>query len=188
MYTRKDWITVPFGRCLYFEPLPRRCHMRDKSHRRFFYLLVCSRLQRPQLFGRHRRVLPRYAPAFILWIFFLINYDLGSPCEHNGICVNIPGSFACNCSQGFTGPRCETNINECESHPCQNEGSCLDDPGTFRCVCMPGEFGFFWVLRLYFTNTFKPLQTQASPEPNVKLILTNAQLHRAWTAAHAMTT
>lgn len=63
----------------------------------------------------------------------------GSPCEHDGICVNTPGSFACNCTQGFTGPRCETNINECESHPCKNDGSCLDDPGTFRCVCMPGE-------------------------------------------------
>ncbi|KAI4496487.1 hypothetical protein M0804_000297 [Polistes exclamans] len=63
----------------------------------------------------------------------------GSPCEHDGICVNTPGSFACNCTQGFTGPRCETNVNECESHPCQNDGSCLDDPGTFRCVCMPGD-------------------------------------------------
>lgn len=66
----------------------------------------------------------------------------GSPCEHNGKCVNTPGSFACNCTQGFTGPRCETNVNECESHPCQNEGSCLDDPGTFRCVCMPGKHQF----------------------------------------------
>lgn len=65
----------------------------------------------------------------------------GSPCEHDGICVNTPGSFACNCTQGFTGPRCETNVNECESHPCQNDGSCLDDPGTFRCVCMPGKCG-----------------------------------------------
>nr|CAD7408408.1 unnamed protein product [Timema poppensis] len=64
---------------------------------------------------------------------------LGSPCEHDGNCVNTPGSFACNCTQGFTGPRCETNVNECESHPCQNDGSCLDDPGTFRCVCMPGN-------------------------------------------------
>ncbi|KAL2718628.1 NOTCH protein, partial [Vespula squamosa] len=63
--------------------------------------------------------------------------EQGSPCEHDGICVNTPGSFACNCTQGFTGPRCETNVNECESHPCQNDGSCLDDPGTFRCVCMP---------------------------------------------------
>ncbi|KAF4523891.1 hypothetical protein B566_EDAN016083, partial [Ephemera danica] len=62
---------------------------------------------------------------------------VGSPCEHDGLCVNTPGSFACNCTQGFTGPRCETNVNECESLPCQNDGSCLDDPGTFRCVCMP---------------------------------------------------
>ncbi|CAB0039615.1 unnamed protein product [Trichogramma brassicae] len=66
--------------------------------------------------------------------------EQGSPCEHDGICVNTPGSFACNCTQGFTGPRCETNINECESHPCRNDGSCLDDPGTFRCVCMPAHF------------------------------------------------
>lgn len=68
-----------------------------------------------------------------------MNSKLGSPCEHNGKCVNIPGSFACNCTQGFTGPRCETNINECLSDPCKNGGSCLDDPGTFRCVCMPGK-------------------------------------------------
>lgn len=69
----------------------------------------------------------------------------GSPCEHNGKCVNTPGSFECNCTQGFTGPRCETNVNECESHPCQNDGSCLDDPGTFRCVCMPGMLSFYFI-------------------------------------------
>lgn len=73
-------------------------------------------------------------------VFFFVP---GSPCEHDGICVNTPGSFACNCTQGFTGPRCETNVNECESHPCQNDGSCLDDPGTFRCVCMPGKWTLF---------------------------------------------
>lgn len=69
----------------------------------------------------------------------ILIYLTGSPCEHDGVCVNTPGSFACNCPQGFTGPRCETNVNECDSHPCKNEGSCLDDPGTFRCVCMPGK-------------------------------------------------
>lgn len=82
-----------------------------------------------------------------LSIFFL-----GSPCEHDGICVNTPGSFACNCTQGFTGPRCETNVNECESHPCHNDGSCLDDPGTFRCVCMPGKnwiYGHIFHLNIY---------------------------------------
>jgi len=76
---------------------------------------------------------------FSRFIAFFVSPVAGSPCEHDGICVNTPGSFACNCTQGFTGPRCETNVNECESHPCQNDGSCLDDPGTFRCVCMPGK-------------------------------------------------
>ncbi len=62
----------------------------------------------------------------------------GSPCEHDGICVNTPGSYRCDCLPGFTGPRCEVNVNECESNPCQNEGTCIDERGGFRCICMPG--------------------------------------------------
>lgn len=91
--------------------------------------------------------------VFVIDYFISSNiclYSLGSPCEHDGICVNTPGSFACNCTQGFTGPRCETNVNECESHPCQNEGSCLDDPGTFRCVCMPGMFILYLIFPFQF--------------------------------------
>ena len=65
--------------------------------------------------------------------------EAGSPCEHDGLCVNTPGSFRCNCTRGFTGPRCEININECDSNPCQNDGTCLDERGAFRCVCMPGK-------------------------------------------------
>lgn len=80
--------------------------------------------------------------------YYIIDIVSGSPCEHDGICVNTPGSFACNCTQGFTGPRCETNVNECESHPCHNDGSCLDDPGTFRCVCMPGKSTLTIVYRM----------------------------------------
>ena len=62
-----------------------------------------------------------------------------TPCEQGGTCVNTPGSFQCNCSNGFTGPRCEININECQSSPCQNEGSCLDKIGQFTCLCMDGK-------------------------------------------------
>lgn len=64
-----------------------------------------------------------------------------SPCEHDAKCINTVGSFKCQCKSGFTGPRCESNINECESNPCQNQGTCLDDRGHFTCVCMPGFFG-----------------------------------------------
>ena len=69
------------------------------------------------------------------WIF----YFTGSPCEHDGICVNTAGSYKCDCKPGFKGRRCEVNINECESSPCQNEGTCIDERGGFRCICMPGK-------------------------------------------------
>ena len=63
-----------------------------------------------------------------------------SPCEHGGTCVNTPGSYRCNCVTGFTGPRCEININECISNPCVNDGTCLDHKGMFACICMDGKY------------------------------------------------
>ena len=89
------------------------------------------------------------------------NFIVGSPCEHGGTCVNTPGSFRCDCPIGFTGPRCEININECESNPCQNEGTCIDERGGFRCICMPGkktisDEAVFWNsdITLYCTHSF----------------------------------
>ena len=77
--------------------------------------------------------------ALVLAIFFTFFPFVGSPCEHGGTCVNMPGSYRCDCLPGFKGGRCEMNINECESNPCQNEGTCIDERGGFRCICMPGE-------------------------------------------------
>ena len=53
--------------------------------------------------------------------------------------MNTPGSFRCDCPVGFTGERCEININECESSPCLNDATCLDDVGEFRCACINGK-------------------------------------------------
>uniref|UniRef100_A0A8B9R982 Notch receptor 3 n=1 Tax=Astyanax mexicanus TaxID=7994 RepID=A0A8B9R982_ASTMX len=61
-----------------------------------------------------------------------------NPCEHFGKCVNTVGSFQCQCGRGYTGPRCEIDINECLSMPCQNDATCLDRIGEFTCICMPG--------------------------------------------------
>ena len=33
-------------------------------------------------------------------------------------------SYSCLCVAGFTGSRCETNIDECISDPCENGGNC----------------------------------------------------------------
>lgn len=61
-----------------------------------------------------------------------------NPCEHAGKCINTLGSFECQCLQGYTGPRCEIDVNECVSNPCQNDATCLDQIGEFQCICMPG--------------------------------------------------
>lgn len=64
-----------------------------------------------------------------------------NPCEHKGKCINTLGSFECQCLQGYTGPRCEIDVNECVSNPCQNDATCLDQIGEFQCICMPGAWG-----------------------------------------------
>ena len=55
--------------------------------------------------------------------------------------MNTEGSFRCDCAVGFSGSRCEININECASNPCLNEATCLDEIGGYRCICMPGYTG-----------------------------------------------
>ncbi len=74
----------------------------------------------------------------INWLLFLFCVPGANPCEHFGKCVNTEGSFQCQCGRGYTGPRCEIDINECLSMPCQNDATCLDRIGEFTCICMPG--------------------------------------------------
>ncbi|XP_054916683.1 sushi, nidogen and EGF-like domain-containing protein 1 isoform X1 [Poeciliopsis prolifica] len=67
------------------------------------------------------------------------------PCLNGGQCIDdcITGnpSFTCSCLAGFTGRRCQINVNECASSPCQNGGSCKDRINGFICVCPPGYMG-----------------------------------------------
>lgn len=41
----------------------------------------------------------------------------------------------------FSGAKCESDINECDSAPCQNGGLCRDGVGGFQCQCKPGFVG-----------------------------------------------
>lgn len=67
-----------------------------------------------------------------------------SPCLNDGLCVlNFDGSYQCYCTQGFVGPNCEIEINECASNPCQNAGTCLDLKGAFLCQCPASYTGVF---------------------------------------------
>ncbi|XP_062902207.1 sushi, nidogen and EGF-like domain-containing protein 1 isoform X1 [Mobula hypostoma] len=67
------------------------------------------------------------------------------PCLNDGKCIDdcITGnpSYTCSCRAGFTGRRCQIDIDECASYPCRNGGTCLDGQNAFACQCSAGYTG-----------------------------------------------
>ncbi|XP_044171678.1 uncharacterized protein LOC114977630 isoform X6 [Acropora millepora] len=64
-----------------------------------------------------------------------------NPCQNGATCVNLVGSYRCNCAPGYTGGTCQTDINECSPNPCQNGATCVNLIGSYRCDCAPGYLG-----------------------------------------------
>lgn len=62
-------------------------------------------------------------------------------CEHGGLCVAVNHRPKCFCPTGFSGDRCEIDVNECASNPCYNDGECVDLPQGYQCNCKPGFSG-----------------------------------------------
>ncbi|XP_066592660.1 fat-like cadherin-related tumor suppressor homolog isoform X2 [Prorops nasuta] len=67
-------------------------------------------------------------------------YCSPNPCIHGGICEEGNNGPICKC-QGFTGDRCEMDLNECETSPCTNGGTCINEIGSYRCICPPNMTG-----------------------------------------------
>ncbi|KAM3870175.1 protein kinase C-binding protein NELL2a [Diretmus argenteus] len=59
-------------------------------------------------------------------------------CQNGGTCVSPDN---CICQQGFTGRRCETDINECKTgrNTCANDTVCFNLEGGYDCRCPHGH-------------------------------------------------
>lgn len=53
--------------------------------------------------------------------------------EHRG--------FRCVCPVGYSGLKCEINVDDCSHEPCLNGGHCIDGIDSFKCQCQPGFLG-----------------------------------------------
>lgn len=61
-------------------------------------------------------------------------------CQNGGHCSVVDISVStdgirCLCVPGFTGSRCEVDVNECLIQPCQNNGTCFDQV-TMQCFIL----------------------------------------------------
>ena len=69
--------------------------------------------------------------------------------------------FLCHCLDGFTGPKCEVNIDECATNPCQNGAQCVDGTAQYTCICEPGFEGLQCETDINECEVYSPCQNGA---------------------------
>ncbi|CAG5094716.1 Oidioi.mRNA.OKI2018_I69.XSR.g13805.t1.cds [Oikopleura dioica] len=74
--------------------------------------------------------------------------DSDGPCSEHAYCINLEGSYECECKAGYEGISCRgiecdaghncTDINECETFCFGENSDCVNTPGSFTCSCSTG--------------------------------------------------
>ena len=88
-----------------------------------------------------------------------LNECLSQPCQNGATCGHsnrahqvhavLAGgtlnAYTCACAAGYSGPHCESDVDECSSSPCLNGGRCIaykssifNFANSYRCKCLPG--------------------------------------------------
>ncbi|KAH3889400.1 hypothetical protein DPMN_013454 [Dreissena polymorpha] len=61
--------------------------------------------------------------------------------RNGGTCNYSCGKYTCDCTPGYTGTTCASDVNGCSSVTCQNGGKCVDGLNSYTCLCEQGFDG-----------------------------------------------
>lgn len=74
-------------------------------------------------------------------------------CQNGGTCSNLPGSYVCVCVNGWSGPDCSENIDDCATAACSPGSTCIDRVASFICLCPHGKTGKIYSIFNVYENT-----------------------------------